>query len=253
MDDERGPIRSVERTLDIIEFIRDEGRTSLSTIASDLGYTKSTTHRHIKTLAKRGYVVNEGGEYRLGLRFLELGKLAQELRPEHRLALSKVNELAVDTKERVQFMVEENGWAVYVYQQLGEHAVETDTYPGKRVPMHASAAGLAILSEFQRDDVDAILDRRGLEACTPETITDRGELHDELRRSQERGYSINDQGIIEGLRAIGAPILDPDGEVIGALSISGPINRMRGERFDEELPALLLGATNELELRIAYQ
>ena len=86
----------------------------------------------------------------------------------------------------------------------------------------------------------------------PKTITDRQTLYDELQQVEDRGYSVNDQGIVEGLRAIGAPVLGPEG-VIGGLSVSGPINRMRGDRFDDELPTLLLGATNELKLKIAYQ
>jgi DNA-binding IclR family transcriptional regulator len=131
--------------------------------------------------------------------------------------------------------------------------VKADSYPGKRVPVHASAAGLAILSKLSTDRVEAIIARHGLEALTSETITDRDDLFDELDRIRERGYSVNDQGTIEGLRAVGAPVTDADGEVIGGLSISGPINRMRGERFEEEFPSLLLGATNELELNIAYQ
>ena len=246
-------ITSVERTLNVIEFLRDHEQAPLSTISSELGYTVSTTHRHLETLVERGYLVKETEGYRLSLQFLELGQFAQNWRPEYKLAQKKVRELAAETNERVQFMVEENGWAVYVHQQLGEHAVETDTYPGKRVPIHASAAGLAILSKLPTEATKEILDQRGLEACTPETITDRGTLYDELGEIDERGYSINDQGIVEGLRAIGAPILGPEKEVIGALSVSGPINRMRGDRFDDELPTLLLGATNELELKIAYQ
>ena len=246
-------ITSVERTLNIIEFLRDNGQAPLSIVCSELGYTTSTTHRHLETLVERGYLVKETEGYRLSLQFLELGQFAQNWRPEYKLAQKKVRELADETNERVQFMVEENGWAVYVHQQLGDRAVETDTYPGKHVPIHASAAGLAILSAFPTDATEEILDERGLEACTPDTITDRQSLRDELRQIEERGYSINDQGIVEGLRAIGAPILGPEKEVIGALSISGPINRMRGDRFDDELPTLLLGATNELELRIAYQ
>jgi len=253
MIDESDTINAVGRTFDIVEFLRDNGEASLSTVSRELGYTKSTTYRHHQTLTGRGYLVDGDAGYRLSLQFLELGQFAQNWWSAYPLAREKVDELAAETNERVQFMVEENGWAVYVYQQLGNHAVETDTYPGKRVPMHASAAGLAILSELPAEAAGEILDRRGLEACTPETITDREILGDELERIDARGYSINDQGIVPGLRALGAAILGPDDQVIGALSVSGPINRMRGDRFDEELPALLLGATNELELKIAYQ
>lgn len=246
-------VKAVERTLDLMEFLRERGPVHLSTIADELGLAKSTAHRHLRTLEQRGYVTSSGAGYVLSLRFLDFGEHTRMRSPEYQLAAEKVTEVATRTEERAQFMVEEHGQVVYVYQQTGQHAVEANTYPGKRVPIHASAAGLAILSQYRPRRVDAIINQHGLATLTPKTITDPETLHEELNRIRERGYSINDQGVIEGLRAIGAPVTDPNGAVIGGLSVSGPINRMEGEWFDEELPSLLLGATNELELNIAYQ
>lgn len=248
-----GTVRSIERTLTVVEFLREHGPATLSEIAADLQLAKSTVHRYLRTLERQGYVVAGNEEYMLSLRFLMLGECARGQHPEYRLAIEKVDKLAERTGERAQFMVEEHGQAVYVHQQMGSNAVKADTYPGKRVPIHASAAGLAILSEYPRERMDAIIDRHGLEAITPKTITDLETLNDQLQRTRKRGYSINDEGVIEGLRAIGAPVIGPDGSVIGGLSISAPINRMEGKRFTEELPSLLLGATNELELKITYQ
>lgn len=246
-------IRTVERTLDLIEFLREHGPTTLSTITATLDLPKSTVHRHLRTLEQRNYVIHGDGGYALSLRFLDLGEHTRIRFPEYRLAAEKVDELAGETEERAQFMIEEQGRAVYVYQQTGQHAVKADTHPGKRVPIHASAAGLAILSQYSQQRIDAIIDQHGLTALTSNTITDPEALHDELDQIRERGYSINDQGIINGLRAIGVPVIGPDNDVIGGLSISGPINRIEGERLNEELPSLLLGATNELELNITYQ
>ncbi|SDM34846.1 transcriptional regulator, IclR family [Halogranum gelatinilyticum] len=253
MNAQTNTVSSVERALDVVELLRERGTARLSSVARELDLSKSTAHRHLKTLESRGYVVETDEGYALSLQFLDLGEFTRTRRPAYQLAMEKVDELAHRTDERAQFMVEEHGRAVYVYRKTGNHAVKADSYPGKRVPVHASAAGLAILSKLPRSRVEEIIDQHGLEALTPQTITDRDTLFAELDTVRERGYSINDQGTIEGLRAIGAPVTDADGEVIGGLSISGPINRMRGERFEEEFPSLLLGATNELELNIAYQ
>jgi len=73
-----------------------------------------------------------------------------------------------------------------------------------------------------------------------------------LETIKERGFSVNDQENLEGLKAIGAPIPGTDERVIGALSVSGPTHRMKDEYFEVELPDLLLGVVNELELNIAY-
>jgi DNA-binding IclR family transcriptional regulator len=248
-----GTIRAIERTFRIAEFLGTHGPVGLSAIATGLELPKSTVYRHLQTLEGEGYVTDDEGNYALSLRFLDLGERARGRHSEYRLAAEKVGELADRTAERAQFMIEEHGRAVYVHQQMGANAVRADTYPGKRVPIHTSAAGLAILSHYPRRRIDAIVDRHGLEAMTPRSITDPETLHDRLQRTRERGYSINDQGVIEGLRAIGAPVIGSENTIIGGLSISGPINRVEGQRLDEELPSLLLGATNELELNITYQ
>lgn len=246
-------VKTVETSFDIIESLRELDHATLGELASELGVAKSTIHRHIVTLHDRGYVVRDGEKYHLSLRFLDVGHWTQTRERTYVLAESKVAELAERTNERVQFIVEENGYAVYVHMESGEHAVKTDTHVGKHTPIHTSAGGLAILSSMDKEEVEEIIDVRGLEPATPYTITDREELFEELESIRNRGYSVNDQGHIEGLRAIGVPVHGPDDEVVGALSVSGPTNRMQGEWFKEELPNLLLGSANELELNAAYQ
>ncbi|WP_433633600.1 IclR family transcriptional regulator [Halomicrococcus sp. NG-SE-24] len=244
---------TVEKTLSIIEYLRKADTASISEVASELDLAKSTVHRHLSTLKRSEYVIKKPEGYALSLKFLDLGEFTRTRDTVYQLAEETVVELATETDERAQFLVEEHGQAVYVYRANGSHAVTADTHIGKRIPIHASAAGLAILSELPTDRIETIIDQHGLESLTNETITEPDELYSELEEIRERGFSINDQGYIEGLRAIGAPVLDKNGTVIGGLSISGPINRFRGEWFEEELPSLLLGATNELELNIAFR
>lgn len=246
-------IGAVGRTLDVLELLHEKHEATLSTVANELEMSKSTAYRHLQTLEGRGYLIEDEDGFHLGLKFLDLGESTIRKYPAYRLAEAKVSELAAEVDERVQFMVEEHGRAVYVHQESGPHAVKANAYPGKRVPIHASAVGLAILAEFPEERVNEIIERHGLVKCTPKTITSREVLDRVLENTHERGYSLNDQGIIEGLRAVGAPVLGPDGQVIGGLSISGPLNRMRDDYLDEQLLSLLLGATNELELNIKYQ
>lgn len=248
-----GPVTSVEKTLAILEFLREADTASVTEIADELGVAKSTVHRHVRTLERWEYLTRERAECALSLKFLDLGEYVRTRRTAYSLAGEKTEELAAETGERVQFLVEEHGRAVYVHLATGDRAVEADTHPGLRVPMHASAAGLAILSTFPDDRVHDVVDRHGLEARTSRTFTDRDALFAELEAARDRGYSVNDQGYIEGLRAVGAPVEDADGETLGAISITGPSNRIEGDRLESELPTLLLGATNELELNIAYR
>ena len=244
-------VSSAETLFDIVEYIsRSEGET-VSEIADSLSYAKSTVHRHLTTLERRGYVVKDGGYY-VGLRFLALGQQARNRKRAYQLARDKVDELASETDERAQFIVEEHGDAVYIHRTFGRHAVRTDPGIGNRIPLHATSAGKAILASMSEERRSRIIERTAFDDITDETITDPDTLRDELARISERGYAFNRQENVDGLHAVGVPVTGPDNDIIGALSVSGPSHRLTGEWFEEELPTLLLGAANELELNIAY-
>lgn len=250
---ERKPVATVDRAFDIVEYLREVERATLTEVTEELDIAKSTAHRHLRTLENRGYVIREDNAFTLGMRFLDHGYFVRRRDPAYGLAREKVETLAAQTEERAQFIVEEHGEAISVHCESGNNAVMADSRLGRRIPIHASAAGLAILSAYDDDRVHAMVDEHGLEARTPKTISNRAELFETLERIRERGYSVNDQGNIEGLRSVGAPVVGPDDEVLGGLSVAGPINRIKGERFHESLPELIMGASNELELNIAYR
>lgn len=249
---DKNTVKTTETVFAILNALQDLDGAGVTELATHLGLAKSTMHRHLSTLAQTGYVVKEDDMYHISLRFLNLGEYAKNRKQAYILAESKVSELAKETEERVQFIVEEHGQAIYVHRAIGARAVETDPGIGNEVPVHAIAAGKAILAHLPGKNVSRIIERHGLPTLTPNTITDTEELFDRLEMIREQGYSVNDQEHITGLKAVGVPIQEPDGTVIGAFSISGPAHRMKGAWFKEELPDLLLGTANELELNIAH-
>lgn len=244
-------VGSVETLFDIIEHIHQADGATISAIAAELDYAKSTVHRHLVTLEQQGYIVNDDGYY-VGLRFLELGEDARNRRRGYQLAKEKVEELAHETAERAQFLVEEHAEAVYIHRALGSRAVRTDPGIGKRIPLHATASGKAMLAAMPTEKVSRIIEQTHFVEVTDETITDVEELQQELAEIRERGYAFNREENLDGLHAVGVPVKDPNGGVIGGLSVSGPSHRFTGELFEDELPTLLLGAANELELNIAH-
>lgn len=250
--DEVETVATAETLLEIVEFLKNSEGAGITEMATELGYAKSTVHRHVSTLESLGYLVTTDDGYRLGLRFLELGRQAQRRHRGYRLAKDKVEEIATETGERVQFIVEEHSQAVYVWRSHGERAVRTDPGVGSRIPLYATAAGKSILAQLPEPELEELIEQFEFEPLTAKTITDPTELRDELETIRDRGYSFNREENLESLRAVGVPVLGADDEVIGALSVSGPSHRLKGDRFEEELPDLLLGAANELQLNIAY-
>lgn len=248
----RRRIASVERAMEILEAVMELEGARVSELATHLDMAKSTVHNYLSTLHDLNYLVKEGDTYQIGTRFILFGEYSRTRNEEFSMVRQKATNLAEQTEERSQFVIEEFGRGVFLYRESGEHAVEAGSGIGKRMFLHSTAAGKSILAHLPESQVQEILDRWGLPAVTSATITDETELFEELERIRDRGFAINREENIEGLHAVGVPVRTKQGNVIGALSISGPTNRMKGEYLMEELPDLLLGTANELELNIAY-
>lgn len=245
-------VHTTKTSLQIVEALRRLDAARIDELAEELDIAPSTVYRHLQTLRQYGYVVKEADFYRLGLQFLTIGGYVREQKPEYELAKEAVEELAEQTHERVQFEVEEQGERVFIYTATGKHAVQAKGTIGRRGPLHCSAAGKAILAELPDSRVMEIVEQHGLESVTENTITDMDTLLDELKEVREQGIAFNLEESTVGLRAAAASVTTPNGEVLGALSVSGPAHRMEGNRLREDIPNTLRGLAQELELNIKY-
>lgn len=246
-------LTTLERAFEIIEWLKENDGGTVSEIATQFSIPKSTAHNYLSTLCNMHYIRKEENVYHVSLRFLCIGGHAAARKEGYTEVRPKIKELAKETNERSQFIVEEFGHGVYIHTEVESNtAVTTDVAVGKSAHLHTTAAGKAILANLPEERAVAIIDQTGLPAATPETITDETELIDELEIIRDRGIAYNDEERITGQRAVGAAITNDDDEVIGALSISGPKNRLKGDWYQTEIPDLLLGTVNELELNLAY-
>lgn len=246
-------IDAVKTSIAIVEALQELDGAGVTELADHLGMAKGTVHSHLSTLQEEEFVVKEGDTYAISLRFLDFGRYAKD-RVEHLDILEQeLDALAEETGEVVQFLTEEYGRGVYLYKARGEFAVETASYVGQRTAIHCTALGKAILSRLPRPYVEWIIDYHGLPPRTDNTITDPEALFEELETIRKRGYSTDDEEILRGLRCVAAPVVKPDGDPLGAVSIAGPTSRMNGERFDEELPELITSTANVIEINIAQR
>ncbi|MDL5363474.1 IclR family transcriptional regulator [Halalkalicoccus sp. NIPERK01] len=246
----RTTVASVERSYEIVHALQELNGARVHELATHLDLAPSTIHKHLVTLEQLGYARKEGDEYRVGMRFLTIGGHIRNSRRGYRLAIEMVSRLVEEVDERAQFVVENGGRGIYLHTEISQHSVQIDRYTGKRRYLHSSAAGKAILAYLPDDRVEEIIDRWGLPAETAETITDREELYDELERIRSVGVAFNDGESIKGLRAVGVPVMTPHDSVLGAFSVSAPAHRLKGDLYGEELPDLILGFANELELNL---
>jgi len=248
----RHPVKAAATSFEIIEALRRLDGAGVAELSDELDMPKSTVHDHLRTLTDLQYLVNRDGTYYVGARFLELGGYVRNERKLYQIAAPEIKKLADKTGEHANLMIEEHGKGVFLYKAKGEDAVQLDTHVGMRVDLHTTAMGKAILSKLSEERVDAIIDRHGLPAVTEKTITDEAELKDELTAIERRGYAVDDEERVAGMRCVAAPICDADEDPIGAISISGPSNRFDDETFEEEIPKHVLSTANVVEVNMTY-
>lgn len=246
------PVRTAEKTLDIIDQLKEQEGGRLTDLAEALDMGPSAVHNHLSTLMEHGYVVKEGEEYRLSLKFLELGGFTRNQVDLFKVAEPEIERLAEQTGELVNLMTEERGMGVYLKRSKGQDALDLDTYAGMRVHLHTTALGKAILAHLPTERLDEIIDFHGLPAHTEKTISTREELDATLERVRERGYAIDNGERLKGLRCVAAPVMQDDSTVLGSISVSAPANRLNDRQLDDELPKMIRGAANVIELNIRY-
>lgn len=243
-------VGAVETNFKIIHALEGRGPTRLVDVVNDLNIPKSTIYVHLQTLRDLGYVKKSGSRYQLTLRFLRVGA-AQRGQGLFIHAKGEVHRLATELDEVVNLMVEEEGKGVYVYSVGGEKAVDIDTSVGRYVHLHSTALGKAILAFMDKDHVDRILDEHGLPARTRHTITNRDALFNELEAIRDRGIAYDEEENLIGIRCLAAPIVC-ESEVLGAMSVSGPKNRMGDPETEERVKKRLGDVTNIVEVNASY-
>ena len=245
-------INATAVSFSIFDLLKEHDGLTLTELVEELEKPTSTVHDHLQTLTDLGYLVKEGDEYVISMKFLELGGYARTRSQLCRIAESEIQELALETGDHANLMVEENGLGVFLMKRKGDEALSLDTFEGKRVHLHTTALGKSMLAHMDGDRVDRIIAEHGLPKVTPKTVGDEDRLRSELDEIREQGYATDDEERLEGIRCVAAPIQTGTNEVVGAVSISGLKSRMQGEYFQETVPKKVLRTANVIEVNMRH-
>jgi DNA-binding IclR family transcriptional regulator len=228
MRDDTGNLQSVRRAISALEEISDAGEVGVTELGRRLGVHKATASRLVATLADRGLVERDPAteKYRLGFGLIRLAGAAMAGLDIVRTAHPVLEELADRTRETVNLGVLAGDGVVYIDQVAGTRSIVAVSWVGRRTPLHCTSNGKVLLAHMDPDDRAERLSEP-LEALTPRTIVDRGVLTSQLDDVVRRGYAQTIEELEEGLNAVAAPIHQADGDVVAALSVSGPAFRLR--------------------------
>ncbi|MFP8958375.1 IclR family transcriptional regulator [Natrialbaceae archaeon A-CW3] len=250
MGDPNNTIEALGTTADIVESLAVEGPAGVTELANRLDIPKSTVFVHLNTLHNEELLINEHGRYRISYRFVEIGQRLLMSNTLYEHAHNEVRGLANETGLLVNLMVEEDGYGIYLCSISGSESINLQAVPGDRAPLHATGLGQAILAHLPKERVDEIIEQRGLEERTSNTITDRETLFEELEKVRERGVAVDDEENLKGVKCLSVPITDQS-TVLGALSVSGPVAQI--DRRYSELKDAVVETANVIELNVVYQ
>jgi IclR family KDG regulon transcriptional repressor len=236
------PLSSLAKALRVLDcFTASQPELGVTDISRMLNINKSTVYNILATFEAAGYVEQDrvSRRYRLGLRLLHLGQVVREGLGVRRVALPIMIKARDHYQETIHLTVEQGGEVVYIesLQPPGRSVARLAT--GKRAHMHCTGVGKAILAYMPDEQVEAVIAQHGLPAYTPNTITSPAVLREELHKTRQRGYAVDDMEHEWGIRCIATPIRDETGKVYASMSISGPAERFPLEKLDDMAQTLV--------------
>lgn len=250
-------IQTVVNAMRLLEAFRDEEELGVTEISRRLALHKNNVFRLLATLEQQGYIeqCTRNERYRLGVRSLELGQSFSRSRTLLRCARGVLEDLAAGSRESAHLAVLRDFEVVHLKGEQTPRPIMSGLRVGRRLPAHCTALGkilLACAPEDTRLRFGREASAAGLGARTPATIVDLDKLMDHLRGVAVQGFALDLAECEDGLCCAAAPVLDMDGELVAALSVSGPSYRLDEGRLLSDLAPRVVQAAERLSRDLGY-
>ncbi len=236
------PVKSADRTLDVIETLADsEQHRTLGELSTELSIPKSSLHAILRTMAQRGWVELDGSgtRFKLGLRALRTGTAYVD-RDDVVVRVQPILDwLSSELGETAHLGRLDGSDVVYLAKRESPHPIRLYSAIGRRLPAHATGLGKAVLATRTDRAVDELLPR-DLTALTPHTITDRSALLGDLARCRSAGFAVDRSENSEDVRCYAVALAPRNGgPATDAVSVSIPLFRLNDALAEQTVRCLL--------------
>lgn len=226
-------VKSLQKALDILGCFVEKQPLGVSEISEKLGLYKSNVHSILMTFKAMDYLEQdpETGKFRLGTAVFALSRALRENLDISKIALPYMKEIAQEAGELVYLTIPRGDEVVYletVYPD--EKTLGSRTVTGERAKLYCTSVGKAIMAKMKDEEIEELLDDE-LEAYTEYTITDKEKLWEEIRKTRERGYGVDNMELLFGIKCVGVALMNHKGQVEAGLSVSAPSLRMGDEKI----------------------
>jgi IclR family pca regulon transcriptional regulator len=226
--------------LAIVEcFDQRHQRLTVTEAATMTGQTPAAARRSMRTLEAVGYLIYDGKFFRPTPRFARLAAAYTGVDPLPGLAMPSLEKLRDQFGESASIAVLDGVEVLFVARAEAPHIVVTGQRVGGRMAAPHSAAGRVLMGGLDEGEVRRVIERGTQGPTTEKTLRGVDEITAEVRAAAARGYSMTDEEVEIGLRAIAVPVIDPTGRIAAAMSMSAPTPRADVSRMvDDFVPAL---------------
>ena len=227
-------IRSLAKGLHIMELLSDNEALTVTQVARIMDINRAGSHRFLSTLKELGYAdKDENSRYYLTSKVIELGMKVLDRFEIRKIAHPFLQELATKFNETINLGYFNGNEVLTIDKIDSTEILRMDAGIGGGEPAYCTSLGKAILAFLPDTQLETYLDTVELTAFTPNSVTSKEKLKEELLLIKEKGYAIDDEELSVGLRCIGAPLFDHSGQAHYAISISGPSIRFGSKRIEE--------------------
>lgn len=236
----------------LLLFTSGPDTLGVSEIARELDLSKAVVHRILQSLASRSLVRADAGTrgYRLGPGAIALGARALrdfDLRSTARPTLRRLRDL---TRETTTLSALVGDTRLYLDQYESPQEIKMTVSLGRPFPLHAGASSRAMLAFLPEEAVERVISG-GLRRLTPETILDPDDLRRRLTATRAHGYATSRGEREDGAGSVAAPVFGVDGEVLGSISVCGPVSRFDPATVDRYVP-LVRSAAAEISAALGW-
>ena len=235
MKKEASQAPALSRGLSILELLAESRRgLTLSEISRRLALPKSSTCLLLKNLESRGYIrgSKRTGRYLFGLKLLRLSHMALHVMKLHEGITSLLSSLVEDTQLTVHLGILEDNEAILIEKLQPRGVSRVATWLGRRMELHCTGIGKALIAYLADGDLDRIILKNGLPRHNENTIASVRKLKEHLKRVRESGFAVDDEEDEVGFRCVAAPIFDDKGGVVAAVSVVGTVEEISADRVD---------------------
>ncbi len=243
----------LERVVTVIEAVVDAGApVGPRGLSRTVGIDRSAVGRILQQLAEIDVFTRSSDGYVAGPRLFGIARLLASLDTLPVAARTVLDDLVAQFNETSYVCVLHGDSAVFLYEAPSSHPLRFVVELGRPVPLHAGAAGRAILSALSPKTVRRLLGSDPLPALTPATVVTIDEILELAAADRARGYSVSIEERIEGGAAIGAPFFDQSGKCHGSVVFTAPLSRLDRTRIDD-IGAAVATAAATLSTRLGFR